>query len=82
MGQCHKKGMKLVGPYSQAHPGYLWGSRGPTSRMSLTSRETPGRAAVRLKPTLTHHRWGSAEEEAPASSPGTPQRKASCCLWS
>lgn len=73
MGQCHKNGMTLVAPHSQAHPGYLWGSRDPTSGISLTCQEIWGRAAVRVKPTLTHHRWGSAEEEAAASSPKTQQ---------
>lgn len=73
MGQCHKNGMTLVAPCSQARPGCLWGSRDPTSGISLTSQEIPGRAAVRVKPTLTHHRWGSGEEAAAASSPKSPQ---------
>lgn len=73
MGHCHKNGMTLVAPYSQAHPDYLWGSRDPTSRISWTSQEIPGRTGVRAKPTLTHHHWGSAEEEVAASSPKTQQ---------
>jgi len=73
MRQSHKNGMMLVAPYSQAHPGYLWGSRDPTSVISLASQEIPGRTAVRAKTTLTHHHWGSTQEEAAASFPRTQQ---------
>ena len=50
MRQCHKNGMTLVALYSQVHPGYLRGSREPTSGIFLTSQESSCRSEAHSDP--------------------------------